>query len=132
MIIINLIYTFYLYQHCPFRGSICVSQLSYPFLDPLILLRVNMLEEQTLYFFFQSNYCLIDGLCYQNGTNLTGQTCSFCDRSLDPYSWTLHSDYCLIDDVCYPNGTLKSSDACKVCLTTADSTDWTTDNVTGK
>ncbi|XP_053404618.1 uncharacterized protein LOC123553955 isoform X2 [Mercenaria mercenaria] len=77
-----------------------------------------------------NNYCLIEGTCYENGVNQTGQTCSYCDIAVNIYDWTLSSGYCLIDGACYTNGTTKAGDSCKYCHVTADTDDWTDDNET--
>ena len=82
-------------------------------------------------FLIQPNYCLIDGICYSNGVNKTGETCSFCDTATNVYDWTLESGYCLIDGTCYSNGTTKSGDNCKLCDVGLATNEWTRDQEDG-
>jgi hypothetical protein len=72
----------------------------------------------------KSDWCLINGVCYQDQSKHPAGTCFVCDVSKSQSSWTAITNTCFIDNKCYQKGD-KNSGGCAECDPVASTTSWT-------
>jgi len=72
----------------------------------------------------KSDFCLINGICYQKGGKKPDGTCNECDPAKSQSDFTPIANTCTILSKCYKNGDFNNG-KCAICDVKTSSTKWT-------
>ncbi len=71
-----------------------------------------------------AGFCLIDGACYTEGTQMPSVSCAQCRPQIHQREWTVDDGYCVIDGACVREGTRKGDSGDDFCLMCSAANPW--------